>query len=279
MSQKLRPWLPPIVAEGRIGIPAEAPGIVIPPPPQGSEQGVIEINADAAELGEDFTGGYYNCCDIYINAPASWLDLTMRITAINGGTSSALDMRLVADMQFSQLLSGNVSGLLFSIRGKPASKYRVEAFKTSIAHAPGLIYGVAWGGPNGVYGDRATRLPVDLYAAPSQQRLFTTANTPLVAGGPVTVFDANPTGDGIGLTGLTWTTDDNTARTLTLNTQTSAIAVPVPVKQWTLGGLAGTTLVDVFPQPVYSGKALLWSLVLSGGAPADHFVNVDGFNV
>jgi len=277
--QKIRPWLPPIVAEGRIGIPAEAPGIVIPAPPIGSSQGMLEINADAAELGEDFAGGYYNCCDIYINAPASWLDLTMRLRAINGGVESPLDMRAVADMQFSLLPTGRVVGQLFSIRGKPASKFRVEAFKTSNAHDDGLIYGVAWGGPNGVYGDRATRLPVDLYAAPQQQRTFTTANTPLVAGAPVTAFASNPTGDGIALTGITWTTDDAAARILTLSTQLSVIAPPVAVKQWTLGGVAGTTLVDVFPQPIYSGRGLLWSLTLSGGAPADHFVNLDGFDV
>lgn len=277
--QKIRPWLPPIVAEGRIGIPAEAPGIVIPAAPLGSSQGVLEINADASELGADFVGGYYNCCDVYINAPASWLDLTMRIRSMNGGVESPLDMRAVADMQFALQPGGRISGQLFSIRGKPSSKFRVEAFKTANEHLDGLIYGVAWGGPNGVYGDRATRLPVDLYSAPGQQRTYTTANVPLVAGAPVTVFAANPTGDGIAITGITWTTDDGAARTLTLATQTSPIAPPVAVKEWTLGGVAGTTLVDVFPQPIYGGKGLLWSLVLSGGAPADHFVNVDGFDV
>ena len=274
-----------MLAERRVGLPAVAVALT---PPLGTAQGVIEVNADEAQfaggLPDCYAGGYFANCDVYLNAPASWADVVLRIRAINGSTESVLDMRAVADMQQQLNPTGNISGLLFSIRGKPASKFRVEAFGTLVDHAPALIYATAWGGPTGVYGDRATRLPVDLYAAPGQQLTYTTANLPLVAGGPVTLFDVenpggiNPTGDGIGITGITWTTDDGTARILTLQQRPTPVAVPVIVKQWTLGGLAGTTLVESFPQPTYGERGNFWELVLSAGNPVDHFVNVSAFN-
>jgi len=280
--QRLRPWLPPILAERRIGVPAEQAGIVIPPAPQGSAQRVIEVNADGEGVGEDFAGGMFNCCDVYINAPSSWLDLTMRIRARNGAAETPLDMRSVADMQFSLTPTGNVQGLLFSIRGKPASKYIVEAFKTDVAHADGLVYAVAWGGDNGVYGDRNTRLPVDLHASPNQQIIFTTANTPLVAGAPVVALPANPTGGGVAIAGLTWTTSQAAATTLTLQQRPSPIVAPTISAQWVNGaiGTLANPIIVPFVSPLYGEKGNFWELLISGGAvPALHSVNIRAFNV
>jgi len=63
-----------------------------------------------------------------------------------------------------------------------------------------------------------------------------------------------------------------------LQQRPTPVAVPVIVKQWTLGGLAGTTLVESFPQPTYGERGNFWELVLSAGNPVDHFVNVSAFN-
>lgn len=264
--QVARPWDPPIQVDRQVGLPG-VPGASSRPIDPAF--GMVEVD------------GHFCNFDVFCVLPAVWLApsaVNFRATVISGAAESIVDFRSAADLQVPQRDgSGRAIGMLFSIRGRPCDKFKVEAFADATTRpALALFYVRAWGCDGDVYGDRAGRLPVDLFARPNQQVRFTAQPVPAI-GGPFVVLPANPNGGRIAITHIAWTTTV-AASLLAIEHRTPPAGPRTPVAQYIALGVIGISLFPSFTQPIFVPPGQEVTGLITGGAVAAHALNVYGFN-
>lgn len=266
MEQKKRCWDVPISANSIAKLPARAAGADLLLSPAG---GMIEVV------------GHWSHFECAIDAPISWLDVTFRLVRTIGGIDTILDIRALADMPNPITTGGRVAGLLFSIRGRPGDRFRVEAWNTEVDHGEAKFYAFAWG-EDGIYGDRATRLPVE-FVEPGQARTFTTGLAGLAPGpGATLVLSPNTTNSRgrVAITELVWThvVDGVGGLTLTLRETDGTVRAVWATQAEAGAGAVGTEVRETWlAPPLFSGPGNGWELVLSGGAAGANLVNINGF--
>ena len=228
--------------------------------------------------------GRWNCFEVHINAPVSWLDVTFRCScSIASGVLVPVDTVRLADLELPLVLgvgaTARIQGVLFSIRGRPSNSFRVEAWRTAENHEQAIFSSRAWGGATGVHGDRARRLPVDLWGQLGQIRSFTTGLAGLAVGTTV-AFARNPLPRGrVGLTRLEWTRQDAGGASLTLQEVSPAAVVNVR-GVWSHRGAADPANIEppIWVPPLYTLPEGRWELVLSAGIPANNLVNMSAID-
>jgi hypothetical protein len=157
--------------------------------------------------------------------------------------------------------SGFVNALLFSIRGRQCGRLTVEAYKTLVDHGQAKFYAQAWG-QDGIYGDRATVLPVQPFGDITQQ-LYAAQELDSAAGQNLqlktndgTPLQINPTGGRIDITRLSIAHTEEIAIQYTL---TASDEVSTEIK-----GLfivhPGTQYVEEFTFPLRGRPGAIWGI-------------------
>jgi hypothetical protein len=271
----LRPWSKPQVVDRLVRLPGRAgfAGGVL-----GPFQGVIEAT------------GHWSCCDLWLQLPQTWLDVTFRVLALTGGLTTILDTRALTDIE-NPLLSaptvgvpggavGTISGILLSVRGRACDRFRVEASYTSVDHAQGRFRLSCWG-EDGFMGDRDGRIPIAPFAGLHQQANFPRfvggAPAPPLVAGVTLIFGASVTGGRTNITRVVWSNTERVPQLLSLQTRNPTTAIVTVRAHWRCG-IEDCAIVEEFTYPLRSDRGDSWEAVLSGVSPgADHRLNVTGY--
>lgn len=264
-----RPWDPATEARVTARVPVLTPGVLADQTlDQSPQAGLIEMT------------GHWTHFECVIDVPESWLDLTCRCVRTVGGVDTVVAIRTVATLQNPIVTGGRVGGVLFSIRGRPGDRFRVEAWRTRVDHAEGKIYARAWGADDGLFGDEATRLPIDLWAGLDNERSFTTGEAGLAVG-VTQIFAATGIPRArIAITDLTWFRSDAAVGTIVLREQPGAVV------RWVLRNAQETAAKPGYVQEDWHSHPLVssvpggsWEVTLDAGAVGANILNVKGFNV
>jgi len=253
-----RQWSPPATADREVRLaPTASPAGF----PNGPRRGCVEA-----------FGRWCNC-DVWVQAPSNWLDVDFQLIAHSADISTVLDHRALRDMQGAQRGSGVVEGVLFSVRGRVADRFSVQAFNVSAALPKAKFRMECWGDQSGAFGDRGARQLVEPYARQNQVQRFASPAGGIAIGAPTTLFPTNPSGGRTAITSLEWTADIFPAPTaeLVLRRQPGAI----DVGRWYLP-ILGNVLKSWQP-PIYTLPGETFEVQRTGGIGATHHVNATGF--
>lgn len=269
MAQQLcRPWDPPTQQSTFARLPGRAAPQDLSESPEG---GLLEVT------------GHWSHFEVVIDAPESWLDVTCRLVRTLGGIDTVLDVRDVVAVPNMIVAGGRVGGVLFSSRGRPGDRFRVEAWTTTVEHEPAKLYALAWGEDGPVPQDPTSRSPMGLYNySPDRALSYTSAAAPFAVG-LNTVFAPNPLPRSrVAVTELVWTSVIAGAGALTLSLQETSGAVRA---FWVAQAEAGTAGNGTYVReqwlgpPLWSEPGNGWDIVLGGAGAvgAANAVNVNGF--
>jgi len=273
--QYQRDWCdPPIVSEQLSNLPGAAGASSSFGDP---EHGLCEVT------------GRFSCVDVWVSVPADWwaANALLRLTASVGSITTTLDHRRIRDLQGPPQQTPPVppdvdpsrtNGVLFSIRGKPCDRFGLSAFSAAVDLSQANFAMRAWGGDIGIYGDRNTRLPVDLFARPNQQIIYSRGVGTFPADGDV-MIPVNPSGGRCVVTSCDWTT----AQVLfNLQIVDDVFGLPqVPLLTFMSGiaaaaGIAGGPYNFTYPYFTRLGAQVL--LVAPGIVGASNALNLAGFH-
>lgn len=237
--------------------------------------------------------GHWCDFEVYVSCEADWLNVRLRATIENARTGLVVvDEKTIGDMQYAHALgngvdpatSGGVSGILFSIKGRASDKFGVQAVQDgearSLAH-----FVVRASGPGGVYGDRASRLPVQPFAQLHQQWTFADALAP---GPAVNVLNPEPenrlgrAGRRTMITAIELTTDETEPRLVALQERNDVLGTTTFHGFWIVGGTAPTgprRAGQAYTYPLRTkNRGSRWELTLSGlTAGRAVFATVSGY--
>jgi hypothetical protein len=254
-----RSWSQPATADKEIRLPpiTGASGF-----PAGPRRGCIEA-----------VGRWANV-DVWIQAPLSWIDVDFQLLAHSGDVEAVIEHHSLRTMTGAARRGNTVGGVLFSVRGRVADRYSVQAFNTTVDHAQAKFRMECWGDQGSMAGDRSTRQLVDVSARENQLQRFTSPVGGFPSAFAVPLFAANPSGGRTAVTKLEWTIDlfppPGVVPSLLLERQPG----PITVGRWFLGP-DGRLLLDWQP-PLYTQPGETFSLTrnVSGG---NNQINVSGF--
>ena len=241
-------------------------------------RGVLASDDASPQQGIIETTGHHTNVDVWFSLDGDWAleNPLFRLFGTNGPIRAALDERRLLDAQFLDVVTTpagvptRVTGLLFSVRGKATDRFNVVGFKGVETLSLGRFYARAWFG-DGFYADRNMRPPIDLFARPNQQVLFTTPTG--LAPPVVPAIAANPTGGRIGITGIQWTGDQPSISVSVAD----VTAAGVPLTVWIArAGLAGANVNDHFTQPIYTRRGSTVQ-IFGGAVAANNQFNVQAF--
>lgn len=273
--QRERVWLPPVLQEQQLGLPI---GSV--------DRGLVGVSSSEDQSPHN---GVWTNFDVWIQVNSLWLntELAIELASLDGVTE--VQRKRVQDMELPRQQRGRTdtvpggsvgvfSGLLFSVRGRQASKARVtatwaspEGVRDPIDLPPGKFQLHAWGSDGG-YGDRNTRLVSDGFASREQWQEFT-ADIPA---GSTVIFPTRADGGRQYITDVVHRTDDAVVRTVLLETVNVATGAVTTRFQYLVGGTL-PTFEHHFGTPLRSDRGDLWRVTLSGDAGA-HLFNAEGFH-
>jgi hypothetical protein len=263
---RARCWDLPIQVSSRVSLPARQAATTRRP------QGVLEA------------AGSYNCVDVWVALSGGWWDenILLQVKGVNGPMETVFDQRAVQDLQGPPLItidpvSGAVQtvvGLLFSIRGKACDKFIVEAFHGAVdlGDETDLFYARAWGGDIGIYGDRNTRLPIDLHARPNQLVGFSGDPTNTL------IIPPNPNGGRIAITHVDWTGEEAAVEVILQDEP--PVGVPVDLLAFhapAAGAATGARVNAPYTSPVFTRRGAGIRISTTVAAPADNALNVRAF--
>ena len=217
--------------------------------------------------------------------------MTFRVTTQTGPITVPVELRALRDArlfftaQDAQIgglgaVDGFVNVLLFSIRGRQCAHVALEAYKTAFDHGQAKFYIHAWGA-DGIYGDRATVLPVQPFGDITQQ-LRAAQELEDIAEEDIEFVDnlgtgqvLNPTGGRIDITRITISHEEEVPVLYTLTTLNEGTGSQVE-------GLflvhPDTNYVEEFTYPLRGRPSARWRImpdVFSGGG-VRHVVNTIG---
>lgn len=258
MTVKVRPFLYPVVTDNRCILPAVVGATGGPP---GRTQNIIQ------GMSPDGEGGWSGC-DFWVNVDPTWVDVTFELLAADGESATILERKRIADIESPRVGSdGSLSGILFGARDRSATRYEVRAYFSAVAHPVAHFRLTSWRTAS-ASGDQSSRLSVDPFAHPHQQVSFPTGAPPPapILPGITVLFGPSPTGSAINVTRFSWSTDDVTARDLTLRTRNPVSAIITARANYRLGGARATIIVENLTYPIHSDRGDVWEVDLSGPA-------------
>lgn len=211
----------------------------------GGQQGLIEVT------------GHWNCFEVYAQLPSpAWRNVRVQAHCMVGNGMTVVGDTLLSRVtgQFTpQGEAGGFTALVFSIRGRSCERFRLVAVDVPEGVIePAMWWCYSWG-EGDVYGDMATRLPVELFASGARRVNGLVTLTPDATAG--TLVTANPDGGQTALTHLAITSSDTTPRLVTLSYQVGADPPVVTGSWWVVSG--GPVVVD-FTYPLRSARGGAW---------------------
>ena len=235
--------------------------------PNGPRAAVIGINRDSVRRECEFDPGPLCNCDIWVTAPASWADVTLRLRARTQDVWAEVDVATIPNAQHAQTTTTGTTGLLFEWRGDPADEFSVEAYNTAVDHAAmaqtASFCARAWGLDSG-------REVISPFAPlrREQHAVITTVTTAAAA----LAFAAPLSGRATYLSSLE-ISHDNAARQLVRIESVVGTLPPVVQGSWFVGpnGVFGQT----FPKPKRFPPGALVQVV--GTVAATFVFNLGGF--
>jgi hypothetical protein len=207
--------------------------------------------------------GRWSACDIFIQADQrEWLDVEFAIRTEAGPVVSELGRKFFRDLDFPYQPEGagigRVSGILFSIRGRPSDKFTLVALPrgTALATSRAFFRMRVWS-EDGFYGDREGLPPVQPFAGRSQ---ILQNNVTLVAG-PNVIFPGHPDRRRNYITRVVIGNDPGAATTGPYILEDSDPAgVITPIASYFLGPDAGTWVQDEFTFAARGSLAGTWQI-------------------
>jgi hypothetical protein len=167
-----------------------------------------------------------------------------------------------------------VSGILFSVRGRPSDGFIFGA-KPSANDRPEAFYRMRCWAEDGFYGDRSENPPLNPFCDRSQT-LQTTIG-PLVAGAQV-LFPAHPDGRRNYITRIVISNAAAGASygPITLGDLDVATGVVTPITRY-FTPPGAWTITDEFSLPARGQLGGVWEIDGGAGPPGDIFVSATGF--
>jgi len=258
-----RPWGPPITM-----LPAEA-----------------GLPAGLGWRGVASFEGPISSFQLWIAAPQSWLDVTVRINARTDAGTLLLERKLVGDAAFLQSTGNGVvpaqagaeiRGLLFDTVGLQCTGVTVEALMDTTERAQATFTLMVSGAPPTVHGDRVHQPAVMPFAFRHQEFQFTGELDP--ANNPTLIVGEAPEGRRMYVTNVTLSTDEAASRVVILQTRNDPVGVTTPRRNWIVGGSAAPAIAEQFTYPLRSDRGDRYEFTVSGLTPGRFILaNVIGF--
>lgn len=208
--------------------------------------------------------GHWTACDVWVDAPDTWLDVVFRVVAQAGAFQHQVDVRQLRDMEGGfTVAGGRVQGILTRIRGCPCDRFRLEAWPLAAAPAGAAKFRMQAWGEEGETGDgrAASRSAVYPWAQPFQQWRFSAA---MVVGAPSVLVGASALGTRNYVRRIVIASNDAVSQLVTITRQPGAV---VECQYRTPPG--GGTIVDNITAPLRGDAGGTWEAslgALSGGA-------------
>ena len=94
--------------------------------------------------------GNWNCCDVYMEFDAGWLPAVVTLFAEIDGLAIPIDRKLLSESEYSvDPSTGQVTALVFSVRGHPVTGWSVMIETVTTIAAGGECRFVCWGEDTG----------------------------------------------------------------------------------------------------------------------------------